>query len=90
MTLTHRPYVGHEVVCDGTGCKATTATAAPPRYRRSPQTAEAAAAALGWLRGTVASQTVWVCPRHQRWDRTLHAWVLVPYATRVHPRDRNR
>jgi hypothetical protein len=82
VSLTHRPHVGHEVRCDARGCNATTATAAPARYRRTPKSAEAAAHGLGWVTVTIAGQERWVCTLHQIYDPRLQRWVARPLITR--------
>lgn len=85
MSLDRRAHVGWEVRCDATGCTETTATAAPPVYRRSESRAIEAAVACGWVHVVLVGETRWVCPMHQTWDPRLDRWVATPLAVTPEP-----
>lgn len=77
-----RGHVGWEVRCDAVGCTATTATAAPPAFRRTADRALEAAKQLGWMQARVGGQPRWVCPMHQVWEPRLDRWVVRPLSVR--------
>lgn len=86
MSLTHRPYVGHELRCDALGCSAVILPAGP----RTAEAAFAAARLAGWINVKVGGEARWVCPLQQTFDERLGRWVAKPFATHAPNRKKHR